>query len=83
MTHCTLEWAMGRVSVATPQSAVAIFRVPGLENEGIVDVVFESTVITKARLTNPDDLFIGVFHRNMGPDWVQTALTEGLSLCSE
>ena len=76
MSQCTIDWVMSRIKVATDQSPVAVFKMPG--STTMFNVVFESTVITKSRINHGDDLLIGIFHQNMSTEWVREQI-----LCSK
>ena len=62
MTQSTLDLIMDRISVATNESPIAVFKV-----NGKLDALFASTAETKQLLSTKPSNLVGVFYNTMNP----------------
>ena len=61
---------MGRIRVATPESAIAVFKA----KNGKLEAVFANTLETIAKINDGSAGFIGIFHKEMDLVGVKTKL---------
>ncbi|MCB1589657.1 MAG: hypothetical protein KDI56_12205 [Xanthomonadales bacterium] len=80
MSLCDVRLATLRISRASPESPIAMFRVrqDDFHRAGRVDCVFASTVQTQTRIGAGDPRYLGTFCSESDPGEVSAAFVRGL-----
>lgn len=77
MSIATFKNLKSRLMVASKESPLAVFKVPG--SAFVFNVVFASTIVTQKSIKEGDPDFIGTFHHFMNWDHVKREVLLGIS----
>ena len=72
MSESNLQQVMTRISGATPESQIAVFRTGHPEK---LNAVFSSTVVTQKMISDKDHKFIGTYDRTMDLQKIKRTLS--------
>lgn len=75
MSISTVNVIMGRVSVATPDSPIAVF----IEPSGDLNACFGATIRTKKQIADKHPGLVGVFHNEMKPTVVKSKILNAIN----
>jgi hypothetical protein len=71
MTVSTMAIIMSRIASASPASPIAVFDVG---RNDVADAMFASTAHVALRRRMRDHNLIGVFDKEMNPEWIKMAI---------